>query len=121
MHPLESLEMVRNTVEQLMNKPEPLVRQVPPASGSRAERYVQLMCPELHSIEAGEGEPAPAERPLTAGGGATTLGERVEKLEREVATLRLALVNLVQELGARDPFLGAAAAAEEATSGGQGA
>lgn len=121
MHPLESLEMVRNTVEQLMNKPEPLVRQVPPASGSRAERYVQLMCPELHSIEAGEGEPAPAERPLTAGGGATTLGERVEKLEREVATLRLALVNLVQELGARDPFLGGAAAGEEATTGGQGA
>src|SRR3954462_2188498 len=67
MHPLESLEMVRNTVEQLMNKAEPLVRRVAPAAGSRAERYGQLMCAELHAIEsAGEEEPAHSVRPLTA-------------------------------------------------------
>jgi uncharacterized protein YceH (UPF0502 family) len=125
MHPLESLEMVRNTVEQLMNKAEPLVRQVAPAAGSRAERYVQLMCPELHSIQvdsSGE-EPAPAERAHSAGGGATTLGQRVEMLEREVATLRLALVNLVEELGARDPFARGGAGGEgtnSTASGGSG-
>ncbi len=49
MHPLESLEMVRNVLQQLMNKPEPLVRQIAPAGGSRAERYEQLLCPGLHA------------------------------------------------------------------------
>jgi uncharacterized protein YceH (UPF0502 family) len=107
MHPLESLEMVRNTVEQLISKPEPLVRQLPPAPGSRAERYLQLICPELHSIQSGDESAADAEeQPSTGAGAAQTLGQRVAKLESELATLRLALVNLVQELGARDPFAG---------------
>jgi uncharacterized protein len=121
MHPLESLEMVRNTLEQLANKPEPLVKQVPPAPGSRAERYVQLMCPDLHSLEVGEGEPAPSERSVSTGGGGGGLSERVEKLEREIVTLRMALVNLVEELGARDPFAGRGqdAGPPSSTSGGQ--
>jgi uncharacterized protein YceH (UPF0502 family) len=122
MHPLESLEMVRNTLEQLANKPEPLVKQVPPARWSRAERYVQLMCRDLHDLDAAAEEAVLAERqPTAGGGGGGGLGERVEKLEREIATLRMALVNLVEELGARDPFAGRAedAAPPSSTSGGQ--
>jgi hypothetical protein len=108
MHPLESLEMVRNTIEQLMNKTEPLVRRLPPAAGSRAERYGQLMCPDLHEgvegSEEAEGEPAPSERPLTAGGGGEGLAERVAKLEAEVVALRGALEKLGREVGAGDLF-----------------
>src|SRR5207302_225592 len=50
MHAIESLEMATNIVQQVMDKPEPLVKQIAPAAGSRAERYVQLLCPELHEI-----------------------------------------------------------------------
>ena len=101
MHPLESLEMVRNTIEQLMNKAEPLVRRLAPEAGSRAERYGQLMCPDLHAVvegsEEADGEPAPAER--TAGSGSEGLGARVAQLEAEIVVLRRALERLGREMG----------------------
>jgi uncharacterized protein YceH (UPF0502 family) len=100
MHPLESLEMVRTTVEQLMNRSEPFAKRVAPAPGSRAERYAQLLCPELHLIT--EAEPgAPPEPAATAG---TTVGERVAQLEAEVASLRAAISKLAAEIGAQDPL-----------------
>ncbi len=106
MHPIESLEMAKNIVQQLIDKPAPLVKQIAPAPGSRAERYVQLLCPELHEIGEAEAR-VPAEQPLrAAGGAAATLGERVAQLEREVAMLRVALSKLAVEIGASDPFAG---------------
>lgn len=120
MHPLESLEMVKNVLGQLMNRPEPLAKQVAPASGSRAERFVQLLCPELHSIEAGEADGA--EPTAHATGAAATLGVRVAQLEGEVAMLRTALIKLAAEIGASDPLAddsdGNALAAEAVDSGG---
>src|SRR3954465_13189020 len=51
MHPLDSLEMVRSVIEQLTHKPDgAMVKQIAPSPGSRAERYVQLLCPDLHPI-----------------------------------------------------------------------
>jgi uncharacterized protein YceH (UPF0502 family) len=105
MHPLESLEMVRNTIELLMNKAEPLVRRLAPEAGSRAERYGQLMCPTLHEGVGNEGEGAgeevdSAERSLSAAsGGGGGLGERVAKREAEVLVLRGALERLGKEMG----------------------
>jgi len=107
MHPIESLDMMKNIVQQLIGKPEPLVKQIAPAAGSRAERYVQLLCPELHEISEGGGEGVPAEQPLRgASGGAVamTVGERVARLEEEVAMLRQALTRLAVEIGASKPF-----------------
>jgi uncharacterized protein YceH (UPF0502 family) len=105
MHPIESLEMAKNIVQQLIDKPEPLVKQIAPAAGSRAERYVQLLCPELHEI--GEAGSVPAEQPLRGASGAgATLGERVAQLEGEAAMLRGALAKLAVEIGASDPFAG---------------
>jgi hypothetical protein len=126
MHPLESLEMVRGTLDQLMGKAEPLVKRIAPAPGSRAERYAQLLCPDLHQVEEGEesedveGEPSEVSVPRT-GGGATGVGDRVAKLEAEVATLRAALVKLAAEIGAAHPFENGAAeaATTEAGEGGQ--
>jgi uncharacterized protein YceH (UPF0502 family) len=106
MHPIESLEMAKNILQQLMGKPQPLVKQIAPAVGSRAERYVQLLCPELHEIdEAAQGAAAQeSQRGPAGGGGAMTVGERVARLEGEVAMLREALARLAAEIGASDPF-----------------
>ena len=51
MQPLESLDTVKNMLAALMTREEPLVRELPPAPGSRAERYVQLLCPDLHPLD----------------------------------------------------------------------
>jgi uncharacterized protein YceH (UPF0502 family) len=101
MHPLESLEMVRTTVEQLMNKPQPLAKRVAPAPGSRAERYAQLSGPEPHVITEAEAGAPPTEAVATAG---TTVGQRVAQLETEVASLRAAISKLAAEIGAQDPL-----------------
>jgi uncharacterized protein YceH (UPF0502 family) len=125
MHPLESLEMVRNTLEQLMTKPEPLVKRIAPAPGSRAERYAQLLCPDLHVVVEGdeeadvEGEPSEVGVPRASGGGAG-MAERVAKLEAEVTTLRAALIKLAAEIGAANPLENGAETAAEAGEGGQG-
>jgi uncharacterized protein len=52
MHPLESLEQVQGIVHGLMSagaRGAALVREIPPAPGSRAKLYAQLLCPGLHS------------------------------------------------------------------------
>jgi uncharacterized protein YceH (UPF0502 family) len=106
MHPIESLDMAKNILQQLMDKPQPLVLQIAPAPGSRAERYVQLLCPELHEIvEGAEGAPLDqTQRGTGSGAAAATVGERVARLEGEVAMLREALSRLAAEIGASDPF-----------------
>jgi uncharacterized protein YceH (UPF0502 family) len=103
MHPLESLEVVKNMLRALTEREEPLVRELPPAPGSRAERYAQLLCPDLHSLDA----PAPAAAASPAGASvsvAASLAQRLEELESEVRTLRDALRRLATSLGEPDPF-----------------
>jgi uncharacterized protein YceH (UPF0502 family) len=65
------------------------VQRTDPAPGSRAERYVQLLCPDLHPIDR-----AAAAVPSNSPG----LAERVEKLEAEVAQLRSELGELAAKL-----------------------
>ena len=50
MHPMETLETARDLLRALMERPEPLAQQLPPEPGSRAERYAQLLCPDLHPL-----------------------------------------------------------------------
>jgi uncharacterized protein YceH (UPF0502 family) len=71
-----------DSLEQMMQALNPLIergyaKRVDPAPGSRAERYAQLLCPDLHAIETG---PAPA--------ATSNLAERVTALEQEVARLK---------------------------------
>ncbi len=96
MHPLESLEVVQNTLAHMMDRPEPLVR---PVAGGRATRYAQLLCPELHPLESSSA-PAPTE----AAPPDPAVAERVDKLEDEVKLLRQAIEKLAQQLGATDIF-----------------
>jgi len=105
MHPLDSLDTVRNTLEQLMNRPEPLVQKLPPERGSRAERYAQLLCDELHAEDDEDDSARDADEDSESAPGAPTLAQRVESLESEVATLRAALKQLASQIGAEDPFI----------------
>jgi uncharacterized protein YceH (UPF0502 family) len=107
MHPLESLEMVKGMLRAMQDREEPLVRELPPAPGSRAERYAQLLCPDLHPIDAPAAPAAtdssPVGRAPTASSDAS-LTDRVVALELEVRTLREALRRLAQSVGEPDPF-----------------
>jgi len=98
MHPLETLEVVTATLDQLMARPEPLVRRLPPSPGTRAERFVQLLCPELHPIESQTTGVAAQASPHHPSGG-PAMAERVTQLESEVATLRDVVRRLAYALG----------------------
>jgi uncharacterized protein len=99
MHPLGSLDVVKDMLRALMERPEPLVKEIPPAPGSRAERFVQLLCPDLHRVDVAS-SPAGAGATLPMKTGATNeLAERVEKLEAEVASLRQLVTRLAEALG----------------------
>ncbi len=101
MHELASLEVVSNVLDGLMQGEAPMVKRLPPLPGSRAERFAQLLCPDLHPLN--EGVAAAA---TPAGGAAAsdsaeigTLKARVEKLEGEVASLKEAVAVLARAAG----------------------
>jgi uncharacterized protein YceH (UPF0502 family) len=109
MTPMESLDVVRDLLRALREREEPLVGDLPPSPGSRAERYVQLLCPDLHPL--GETEQAAAPTAPARGDAPGSfvqreggLGQRVEKLEAEVTQLRAALSRLALAVGEADPL-----------------
>lgn len=106
MHPLESLDVVKEMLRALSDRPEPLVRELPPTPGSRAERYAQLLCPDLHPLDAPAAAAATpaANVPPTGASGGAGLAARVEALEGEVDALRGALRRLAQAVGEPDPL-----------------
>ncbi len=98
MCPFETLEAVEAVLADMAKGDEPTVRELPPAPGSRAPRWVQLLCPDLHPLDAvaassdgdGAGE--------AAGGRVTALEERVAALEERLATLTDELAALKRAL-----------------------
>ncbi len=113
MHPFESMESARGVLETLMQREEPLVRQIDPLPGSRAVRFMQLLAPEAHAVDSASAEGADLpEVPEAAAGGAAgpSLCERVESLEGQVAVLQSALRRLASALGEPDPLAEASAA-----------
>jgi uncharacterized protein YceH (UPF0502 family) len=100
MAPMESMEVAKELLRALSERSEPLVKQIAPQPGSRAERYVQLLCPNLHPIDSAA--PAPASAPAQAPG-MPNLSDRVAQLEQEVAELRAALAKLSAALGETGP------------------
>ena len=79
----------------LMNALAPAIERgyatrLPPAPGSRAERYGQLLCPEAHRVEVEESAPS---------GPGPGLTDRVAGLETEVERLRRQLEGLATRLG----------------------
>lgn len=88
MHNLSSLDVVEQALTFLMDRDPPLVRELPPAPGSRAKRYAQLLCPDLHPLD------APAAVSEHTDAAPSGLSERVAALEAEVARLRSVIVKL---------------------------
>jgi uncharacterized protein YceH (UPF0502 family) len=101
MHPFESIEAVKEFLRALMERDEPLVKLLPPSPGSRAERYVQLLSPDLHPADAPASEAASHAAPSSNG---PSLASRVDELESEVARLKDALRKLASAVGEADPL-----------------
>lgn len=100
MSPLDSLEIAKQMLDALMIRTEPLVRELPPEPGSRANRYQQLLCPELHPlppIASVESAVAVAAKPVAVVD--ASLLARVSLLETEVESLRKIVNRLAESLG----------------------
>ena len=88
MTPLASLEEAGDALQPLIE--HGYAKRLDPLPGSRAERYVQLIAPDIHPLDA----------PMTSGAApASPLGERVAALEQQVDALRRALEKLAQRTG----------------------
>jgi uncharacterized protein len=94
MVPIESTEQLATILDTLRQRG--FIERLAPHHGSRAERWVQLLCPDLHPLEA---ESAAAEPRATVAAHVSSLPSRVEALESEVATLRRQLHDLAAKLG----------------------
>lgn len=75
---LATLEGVVAVLEGLRSRAEPMVLRLDRRPGERAERWAQLLCPDLHSLDA----------PASAPAAESDLESRVARLEEEVARLR---------------------------------
>jgi uncharacterized protein YceH (UPF0502 family) len=99
MHPMETTDVVKELLRALQERGEPLIKELPPSPGSRAERFVQLLCPGLHAVDA----PPAVSTAMAAAPTGVSLTDRVTRLETEVAELRAALNRLATALGESAP------------------
>ena len=106
MHPIESLDILQNIIDHLMQRDPPLVRAIAPAPGSRAGRFAQLLCPDLHPLDA-PAAAAPASASGRASGPPPVDPDRLAALEAEVARLRAAIETIASSLGIDDLTTGA--------------
>ena len=110
MHPLESTDVVEAVLEDMAGRDEPLVCRIGPAAGGRADRWMQLLCPDLHPRDetgpagsggtgtaAAGGAPAPA--PAATAAPPATADPRVAALEGRVAALEAVVGRLAAALG----------------------
>ena len=92
MAPTATLEVLQARLARLTEAN--LVKRIGAAPGERAERYVQLLCPDAHPLDvaaASTARPAAAPRP--------DLEARVLKLENQVTALATELERLIAQLG----------------------
>src|ERR671913_154481 len=60
MAPLATLDDAKTMIRALSDRPEPLLKEIAPSPGSRAERYVQLLAPDAHPVTESSVAVAPA-------------------------------------------------------------
>jgi uncharacterized protein YceH (UPF0502 family) len=92
------LEQVRTILERLETRHPALVVKLPRGAGQREDRYAHLLCgADAAAAQAAESARSSA-RMSTHGTVDTELGERVVRLETEVAELRAQLQRLAEQL-----------------------
>ena len=101
MHSVANLEQLGQALTRLMDKG--YIRRLSAGAGSRAERYEQLLAPELHPDGPAAHSPSAASeksppRPGRAAA-SSALAERVDGLEARIATLERQLSSLAEKLG----------------------
>lgn len=98
---LDSIDTVTSLLKGLMDRDEPYLRSLGSEPGSRAERYAQLLCPDLHPISRTSGSVAAPASPTQASAddAAAVFEHRVERLENEVNRLRRGLAKIAKALG----------------------
>jgi len=92
------LDDVRDTLERLIQRDVALVVQVPRAAGQREDRYMHLLGGPVDIAALAASAPAPA----SSGASRSDLGERVERLETELAALREELAAVRQRMDSTD-------------------
>jgi len=98
MHRFEDLTDVQSTLQKLMTREEPLVKVLPRQPGTKESRYAHLLCGEKSEWDA----PTPI---IETRAESSEDGERIERLESEVADLRREIADLKQEFaGFRKQF-----------------
>jgi uncharacterized protein YceH (UPF0502 family) len=110
MQAFESMEAVTGFLRGLMDKQPPLVQRLPPAPGTRAEKYMQLLGDEEAGAEESDeatdevaDDDASPQAPAVTGD-VTALTNRVAALEAETAALRSAVRRLASDMGVPDPL-----------------
>jgi uncharacterized protein YceH (UPF0502 family) len=89
MYRFDSLEDVESTLDRLMRRAPPLVRVLPRQPGTKEARYMHLLSGE--GPAAGDGSALPV-------AAATADGERIARLETEVALLKSQVEDLRRQL-----------------------
>lgn len=109
MSPMDSLEATQGLLDALMKREEPLIKELPPSPGSRANRFCQLLSVDLHPADAPAATITTAPQPSPARGETARadggLVDRVSTLEAEVAVLKATVRQLTESLGVTSPPL----------------
>jgi uncharacterized protein len=83
MHHFDDLSAVQSSLHHLMNREPPLAKVLPRQPGTKEARYAHLLSGDVEAYEA-----KPVSEPGPEAASSSANGERLETLEREVASLR---------------------------------
>ncbi len=96
MHKFEDLGIVQSTLQRLIKREPPLVKVLPKQPGTKEARYAHLLCGDVAGWE-----PVPESGVTTSSTAAGSQnGDRITRLEAEVARLREQVADLKQQLAA---------------------